>query len=155
MPESLAEISSLICIEQFGYGFGFAGYMVYLMRASEGGNKTSAYAIYTSFMALGIMLPGFFSGAIQEFLGYGKFLTPDEKLPSASSAALICTPPISDYGKLKATPQRRSRFPKRKPALRCAKIKTLFQRYQTRQIAQISTPHRFNPYSANLGIRQT
>ena len=73
LPESLAEIASLICFEQFGYGFGFAGYMVYLMRASEGENKTSAYAIYTSFMALGIMAPGFFSGAVQEFLGYAGF----------------------------------------------------------------------------------
>ena len=73
LPESLAEIAALICFEQFGYGFGFAGYMVYLMRASEGENKTSAYAIYTSFMALGIMAPGFFSGAVQEFLGYAGF----------------------------------------------------------------------------------
>lgn len=73
LPESLPEIAALICFEQFGYGFGFAGYMVYLMRASDGKNRTSAYAIYTSFMALGIMAPGFFSGAVQEFLGYAGF----------------------------------------------------------------------------------
>ena len=60
-------------MEQFGYGFGFAGYMVYLMWASAGGNRTSTYAIFTSFMALGIMFPGFFSGSIQESVGYLKF----------------------------------------------------------------------------------
>lgn len=73
LPQSHIEIASLICVEQFGYGFGFAGYMVYLMWASAGGNRTSTYAIFTSFMALGIMFPGFFSGAVQEFLGYAGF----------------------------------------------------------------------------------
>lgn len=73
LPESHLQISGLICIEQFGYGFGFAGYMVYLMWASAGKNRTSTYAIFTSFMALGIILPGFFSGAIQESIGYARF----------------------------------------------------------------------------------
>ena len=73
LPQSHIEIASLICVEQFGYGFGFAGYMVYLMWASAGGNRTSTYAIFTSFMALGIMFPGFFSGSIQEAVGYLKF----------------------------------------------------------------------------------
>lgn len=73
LPQSHIEIASLICVEQFGYGFGFAGYMVYLMWASAGGNRTSTYAIFTSFMALGIMFPGFFSGSIQESVGYLKF----------------------------------------------------------------------------------
>lgn len=69
-PQSDIVIGLLISLEQFGYGFGFAGYMVYLMYASSGGSRTSSYALFTSFMALGMMLPGFFSGLLQETLGY-------------------------------------------------------------------------------------
>ena len=70
LPESLFVTGSLIAVEQFGYGFGFAGYMVYLMHASRGKNRTSSYAICTSLMALGISFPGLFSGALQMRLGY-------------------------------------------------------------------------------------
>lgn len=72
-PQSLLEVSGLLCAEQFGYGLGFAGYMVYLMKAAAGENRTSTYAIFTSFMALGIILPGFYSGEIQQKLGYCGF----------------------------------------------------------------------------------
>ncbi len=71
--QSLILNALLISIEQFGYGFGFAGYMVFLMWASEGANKTSSYAICTSLMALGMVFPGFFSGKIQMSLGYYGF----------------------------------------------------------------------------------
>ncbi len=69
-PQNLILNAFLISIEQFGYGFGFAGYMVFLMWASEGENKTSSYAICTSLMALGMVFPGFFSGQIQMSIGY-------------------------------------------------------------------------------------
>ncbi len=72
-PHSLVLNAVLISLEQFGYGFGFAGYMVFLMWASEGANKTSSYAICTSLMALGMVFPGFFSGKIQMALGYYGF----------------------------------------------------------------------------------
>lgn len=72
-PCSLIQIAGLISIEQFGYGFGFAAYMVYLIFASRGENKTSSYAICTSFMALGLTLPGFFSGELQTRMGYLAF----------------------------------------------------------------------------------
>lgn len=72
-PQNMLFNAVLISIEQFGYGFGFAGYMVFLMWASAGENKTSSYAICTSLMALGIIFPGFFSGEIQQGLGYLNF----------------------------------------------------------------------------------
>ena len=74
-PDSVYVISALVGFEQFGYGFGFAAYMVYLMFASRGENMTSSYAICTSFMALGIIFPGFFSGAVQSALGYFGFFS--------------------------------------------------------------------------------
>lgn len=72
-PESLTLINSCIFIEQFGYGFGFTAYMLYLIRFSEGSHQTAHYAICTAFMALGMMIPGMVAGWIQELLGYRLF----------------------------------------------------------------------------------
>ena len=69
-PASQLWITVAIFIEQFGYGFGFTAYMLYLMHFAKGGYQTSHYAISTGFMALGMMLPGMVAGYIQESLGY-------------------------------------------------------------------------------------
>ena len=66
-------INICVFIEQFGYGFGFTAYMLYLMYFSEGKYKTAHYAICTGFMALGMMIPGMFAGWMQEQLGYNHF----------------------------------------------------------------------------------
>lgn len=60
-------------IEQFGYGFGFAAYMLYCIYVAQGDYQTSHYAITTGFMALGMMIPGMFSGWLQELIGYPNF----------------------------------------------------------------------------------
>ena len=72
-PDNLIAISVAIAIEQFGYGFGFTAYMLYMMYFSEGEFKTSHYAICTAFMALSMMIPGMFAGYIQESIGYANF----------------------------------------------------------------------------------
>ncbi|MCD0475275.1 MFS transporter [Flavobacterium sp. EDS] len=72
-PSSVFYIYAVVIVEQFGYGFGFAAFMMYLIYVAEGESKTSHYAIATGFMALGMMLPGMVSGYIQEYLGYGNF----------------------------------------------------------------------------------
>lgn len=72
-PTNLLLINSCIFIEQFGYGFGFTAYMLYLIHFSEGPHKTAHYAICTAFMALGMMLPGMVAGWIQETVGYRLF----------------------------------------------------------------------------------
>ena len=72
-PTSLIWIGSAIAVEQFGYGFGFTAYMLYLMHFAEGDFKTSHYALATGFMALGMMLPGMVAGYVQEALGYTNF----------------------------------------------------------------------------------
>ncbi|KAA6341761.1 hypothetical protein EZS27_010451 [termite gut metagenome] len=71
--ESLLVVNICIFIEQFGYGFGFTAYMLYLIYYSEGEHKTAHYAFCTGFMALGMMLPGMFAGWLQELLGYNHF----------------------------------------------------------------------------------
>jgi PAT family beta-lactamase induction signal transducer AmpG len=70
---NLLLINICVAVEQFGYGFGFTAFMLYLIYISEGEFKTAHYAIATGFMALGMMLPGMISGWIQEQLGYQSF----------------------------------------------------------------------------------
>jgi PAT family beta-lactamase induction signal transducer AmpG len=72
-PSSFMVINAAVAIEQFGYGFGFTAYMLFMIMVSEGDHRTAHYAICTGIMALGMMLPGMFSGALQEWLGYPKF----------------------------------------------------------------------------------
>ena len=72
-PGSIYYIYATVIAEQFGYGFGFAAFMMYLIYVADGESKTSHYSIATGFMALGMMLPGMLSGFIQEYLGYGNF----------------------------------------------------------------------------------
>ena len=72
-PTALWSIYLLVAIDQFGYGFGFTAYMLYMMQFSEGSFKTSHYAICTAFMALSMMIPGLFAGWMQEALGYVGF----------------------------------------------------------------------------------
>ncbi len=73
LPTNMGYITIAIAIEQFGYGFGFTAYMMYMMFFSEGEFKTSHYAICTSFMALSMILPGLVAGYIQEAIGYQHF----------------------------------------------------------------------------------
>ncbi|MFN8241186.1 MAG: hypothetical protein U0X39_10630 [Bacteroidales bacterium] len=63
-----------IAIEQFGYGFGFTGYMLYMLHyVGDSKYKAAEYAFATSIMALGMMLPGLVSGYMQDILGYQHF----------------------------------------------------------------------------------
>ena len=73
LPENLWIINLAVGVEQFGYGFGFAAYMLYMLYISNGAHQTVHYAICTGFMALGMMIPGMFSGWLQEMIGYQYF----------------------------------------------------------------------------------
>ena len=73
LPSSLLIINICVFLEQFGYGFGFSAYMLYLIYYSQGEHKTAHYALCTAFMALSMMIPGLFAGALQESVGYQAF----------------------------------------------------------------------------------
>jgi len=73
MPESFFLINLAVAVEQFGYGFGFTAYMLYMIYVSNGEHKTAHFAITTGFMALGMMIPGMISGWLQELIGYQHF----------------------------------------------------------------------------------
>lgn len=72
-PSNIYLISSCVALDQFGYGFGFTAYMLYLIYFSEGEFKTAHYSLCTAFMALSMMLPGMVAGYLQEALGYTMF----------------------------------------------------------------------------------
>jgi len=74
-PTSLWIIGSALAVEQFGYGFGFTAYMLFMMMLADGPHKTAHYAICTGFMALGMMLPGMAAGWIEDHIGYVNFFT--------------------------------------------------------------------------------
>ena len=73
MPESFLLINIAVAVEQFGYGFGFTGYMLYMIYFAQGEHKTAHYAMCTGFMAAGMMLPGMIAGWLQELIGYHNF----------------------------------------------------------------------------------
>ena len=73
LPANLFIINACVFVEQFGYGFGFTAYMLYLIYYSQGPYKTSHYALCTALMALSMMIPGLFAGALQEAVGYRTF----------------------------------------------------------------------------------
>ncbi len=72
-PTNLYVINAFIAMEQFGYGFGFTAYLLYMIQLSDGEHQTAHYAICTGFMALSMMIPGLFSGWLQSQLGYKLF----------------------------------------------------------------------------------
>ncbi len=103
-PSNLWLVSAALALEQFGYGFGFTAYMVFmLMVAGQGEHKTAHYALCTGFMALGMMLPGMAAGWLQSRLGYSAFFVwvCIATLPSFVAAALVRIEP--GFGRRVAT----------------------------------------------------
>lgn len=100
MPSSLLFISTALAIEQFGYGLGFTAYLMFMILVADGKHKTAHYAICTGFMALGKMIPGMWSGWLQQQqLGYVLFFAwvMVSPLPSFGLTALLKIP--ADFGK--------------------------------------------------------
>jgi PAT family beta-lactamase induction signal transducer AmpG len=73
LPENFFVINAAVAFEQFGYGFGFTAYMLFMIYFAEGEHKTAHFAISTGLMALGMMLPGMIAGWLQDMLGYNHF----------------------------------------------------------------------------------
>ncbi|GGB96908.1 MFS transporter [Pseudoduganella buxea] len=73
LPQNIFVISAAMAVEQFGYGFGFTSYMMFMIMVSDGEHKTAHYAICTGFMAMGMMLPQMASGYLQQMMGYQNF----------------------------------------------------------------------------------
>ena len=98
-PTSFAVVCASLAVEQFGYGFGFTAMMLYMIMVCEGEHKTAHYAICTGLMALGMMVPGMWSGDLQEYLGYKNFFIWAclSTIPAFIMAALVKIDP--EFGK--------------------------------------------------------
>lgn len=72
-PENFLVTCGAVALEQFGYGFGFTAFMLYMLYFADGPHKTAHYAICTGLMALGMMIPGMWSGWLADLLGYKHF----------------------------------------------------------------------------------
>ena len=104
-PQNFVLVNIAVAIEQFGYGFGFTAYMLYMIIVSAGEHKTAHYAICTGFMALGMMIPGMFSGDLQELIGYKSFFlwVILATIPGFIVAAMVKVDPL--FGKKVEQPQ--------------------------------------------------
>jgi MFS transporter, PAT family, beta-lactamase induction signal transducer AmpG len=98
-PESRWAITAAVAIEQFGYGFGFTAYMLYCVYVATGKHQTVHYALCTGCMALGMMIPGMWSGWLEELIGYQHFFVwiMLAMIPSLLAVALV--PVDADFGK--------------------------------------------------------
>jgi PAT family beta-lactamase induction signal transducer AmpG len=108
-PSQLSVVSAAIAIEQFGYGFGFTAYMVFMLMVAGGADganvhKTAHYALCTAFMAFGMMMPGLWAGWLQSELGYRAFFIWGcvATLPSFVAAAVVRIDPA--FGRKRARP---------------------------------------------------
>ncbi len=108
-PQNLFTIGAGIAVEQFGYGFGFAFFMLYMLCLARGAHATAHYALCTGFMALGMMVPGLWSGWLQSQLGYKMFFIWVILATIPSFLVALKIPLESEFGKQNQTaPQIRS-----------------------------------------------
>jgi MFS transporter, PAT family, beta-lactamase induction signal transducer AmpG len=102
-PKNLFTIGAGVAIEQFGYGFGFTAFMLYMIRIARGEHQTAHYAICTGFMALGLHLPAAWSGWLQERLGYQHFFVWVILATIPSFLVALKIPLDADFGKRSRT----------------------------------------------------
>jgi PAT family beta-lactamase induction signal transducer AmpG len=98
-PESRSVITMAVAVEQFGYGFGFTAYMLYCVYVASGKYQTVHYAICTGCMALGMMIPGMWSGWLEDLIGYRHFFVWIMLAMIPSLLAVACIPVERDFGK--------------------------------------------------------
>ena len=98
-PDNLWVITAAVGIEQFGYGFGFTAYMLYCIYIARGEHQTVHYALCTGAMALGMMIPGMWSGWLQQLIGYENFFIWVMLCTIPSFATVAFIPLDGDFGK--------------------------------------------------------
>ena len=98
-PTSLPVVQLCVAVEQFGYGFGLTAYLMYLIHIARGRHATAHYAICTGFMALGLMLPGMWSGWLQDHIGYRHFFTWVILATIPSFVVAVFLPLEADFGR--------------------------------------------------------
>lgn len=100
-PDNLIIVNICVALDQFGYGFGFTAYMLYMMYFSDGEYRTAHYSLCTAFMAMSMMIPGMFAGCLQEWLGYRDFFWMVIACCAATIGVAFCVKIDPEYGRRK------------------------------------------------------
>jgi PAT family beta-lactamase induction signal transducer AmpG len=100
-PSNFLITCGAVAAEQFGYGFGFTAFMLYMLLFADGPHKTAHFAICTGFMALGMMVPGMWSGWVADLVGYRHFFVwvICSALPGLTIALLVNRRVDPEFGK--------------------------------------------------------
>jgi PAT family beta-lactamase induction signal transducer AmpG len=100
-PSTFLITCGAVAAEQFGYGFGFTAFMLYMLLFADGPHKTAHFAICTGFMALGMMIPGMWSGWVADLVGYRHFFVwvICSALPGLTIALLVNRRVDPEFGK--------------------------------------------------------
>jgi PAT family beta-lactamase induction signal transducer AmpG len=100
-PSNFLITCGAVATEQFGYGFGFTAFMLYMLFFADGPHKTAHFAICTGFMALGMMIPGMWSGWVADLVGYRHFFVwvICSALPGLTIALLLNRKVDPEFGK--------------------------------------------------------
>jgi PAT family beta-lactamase induction signal transducer AmpG len=98
-PAGFLVVNLCVAVEQFGYGFGFTAYLLYMIHIARGEHQTAHYAICTGFMALGMMIPGLWSGWLQDLIGYRQFFAWVILATVPSFLVALWIPLEADFGK--------------------------------------------------------
>ncbi len=98
-PENIHVVASCVLVEQFGYGFGFTAFMVYLLYMARGAYPTAHYAICTALMALGVLVPGALSGFLARAMGFTSFFVLACVATVLSFLAVRIAPLAGDFGR--------------------------------------------------------
>ncbi|MBF1386955.1 MFS transporter [Prevotella aurantiaca] len=70
---TLSIINTCVAIEQFGFGFGIIAYIYVLLYCSQGKYSIFRFSLASAVAAFSLMASGWFTGILQEYLGYQRF----------------------------------------------------------------------------------
>jgi len=92
---TLSIINICMIIEQLGLGFGLTVYVVWLTHCTKGEHSTFTYSIGTAITAFSLVMSGWFTGFLQEYVGYRVFFLLVSLL-GVMSVIVACFIPVTE-----------------------------------------------------------
>lgn len=98
---TLSIINLCMIVEQFGAGLGLTVYVVWLAHCTKGAHSTFTYSIGTAITAFSLVMTGWFTGFLQEYVGYRLFFLLVAMLGVISFIVSYFIPVTKEIGKRK------------------------------------------------------
>ena len=98
---TLSIINLYMIVEQFGAGLGLTVYVVWLAHCTKGEHSTFTYSLGTAITAFSLVMTGWFTGFLQEYVGYRRFFLLVAILGVISFVATYFIPVTEEIGKRK------------------------------------------------------